>query len=306
MVSISKSKSPLVVLVTGANGRIGRAVAALLHARGDRVVAMSLSFEEPYPFPRTDITTVAGDCTIETDVERAFEIGESLGGVDQVVHLAARAHQSAGTPIQVFSTNVVSTFTVLTVAARRGASRAVVASSIHATGLLGHHERPLPDRFPIDESQPARLDDWYSLSKHTDEHIAAMVASRWGLPVVALRFPLVASAPELAATARLYAADPDTGVREGWSYLDEAEAARAVRCALDASTTGADVLHIAAPDTLMPDGTDGLLDRYAPGVPRLRPFPGRTVPIDTSRAAERIGFTAHSLAHPHPTQEPIR
>lgn len=36
--------------------------------------------------------------------------------------------------------------------------------------------------------------------------------------------------------------------------------------------------------------TEELLDRFAPGVPRREAYPGRTAPIDTTRAKELLGF----------------
>lgn len=291
--STSPSRPAKTIVVTGATGRIGSAVVDRLLARGDRVIALDRVENKRLP-DSPGLLGVIGDCTVEADVERAFDLAQDVGGVDGVVHLAALPHMSAGTPIDVFGTNVVATFTVLAVAARQHVSPAVIASSIHATGLLGHHAGPLPDAFPLDEQQAAHLDDWYSLSKHVDEDTAAMVASRWGIAVLALRFPLVQSSADLERTAQSYRADPARAVREGWSYLEDIEAARAVTCALDSQSTGAHVLQLAAPDSLLDSETEALLDRYAPGVPHRRPMPGRAAPVDTSRAADLIGFIARS------------
>lgn len=295
------------MLVTGATGNIGRAVVAHLHGRGDRVIAVDTRPGDESP--PDGVVAVRADCGDERAVEDAFAAAGPEGAVDQVVHLAAIANQEFGTPIEVFCTNVVATFTVMAVAARRKVSRAVIASSVQATGLPGHHLPVLPDRYPIDERQSAHLDDAYSLSKHTDEHTAAMAASRWGLPVVALRFPAVLPLAGLEHAARAYTGNPERAAREGWAYLEDTEAARAVACALDADTTGAQVMYLAAPDTLVTGDTEEMLDRYAPDVPRLRRFTGREVPVDTSRARELIGFTARSapiqfLAGDSPTLTP--
>jgi nucleoside-diphosphate-sugar epimerase len=306
------------VLVTGASGRIGSAVVDRLRARGERVIALDRRHRQRKRLPDSaknndpGVIEVVGDCTDEHAVDRAFRAAEPTGGIDRIVHLAALAHMTAGTPIEVFGTNVVSTFTVLAVGAQHRVRRAVIASSIHATGLLGHHLRPLPDRFPLDEEQTAHLDDWYSLSKAVDELSAGMVASRWEMSVIALRFPLVQSRPELEATCRRYGADPERALREGWTYLDSDEAARAVTCGLDADTSGSHALHVAAPDTLIETPTEELLDRYAPDVPRTRPFEGFAAPIDTSLASRTIGFTGRSrhdradLDHHNPAEEQSR
>ena len=47
-------------------------------------------------------------------------------------------------------------------------------------------------------------------------------------------------------------------------------------------------------ETLAPQPTEWLLDRFHPGVPRPH-FPGRTVPIDLAPARDLLGFEA---AHP--------
>jgi nucleoside-diphosphate-sugar epimerase len=156
----------------------------------------------------------------------------------------------------------------------------------------------MPDSFPLSEDDAVALDDWYSLSKQTDELTATMVSSRWGMPVVALRFPLVKPPHELLEASRRLLEHPADAVREGWTYLTLEDAGRAVLCALDATTEGADVLHVAATDTLLPQPTEELLIKHAPGVRWERRFPGRSAPMDTSRARERIGFEPRQTIHP--------
>ncbi|SEM68163.1 NAD-dependent epimerase/dehydratase family protein [Nonomuraea pusilla] len=270
------------VLVTGADGNIGRATVAHLSAHGWRVVAFSLSFGSGVAGAARLVT---GDVTVEHDVDEALR-----GGVDAVVHLAALPHWDSGTPYAVYTTNVVGTFTVLTHAAAAGVRRAVIASSIHASGIAGNHYGVLPPYFPLDEQTPIAHDDWYSLSKYSDERTAAMVASRWGMPVVALRFPLVNNQEVLRAVSAEWTEDPEAGLRLGWAYLDVRDGAEAIRLSLEAPATGASVLHLAARDTLVPFPTEELLDRYAPQVPRRRGFPGRAVPVSTDRAFAEIGF----------------
>lgn len=286
-------KTSKLILVTGAAGAIGREIVAQLARRGDRVVAMDRQSSEHLwrsalnDGERQRIVSVVGDCADERDVRDALT---ARGDVDGVVHLAARTHAGAGTPIEVFSTNTLSTFTVLSSAGARGVGRAVIASSIHATGIPANHHGLMPRAFPLSEADAIALDDWYSLSKRVDELTAEMVASRWGMPVVALRYPLVKTLPELRVAVRAAADDPRRGVREGWTYLTSGDAARAALCALDADTDGAEILHVAAADTLLPMPTDAALHRYAPGIARRREFPGRSTPMDTSLARARIGF----------------
>lgn len=278
------------VLVTGADGTIGRATVSHLASCGWRVTALSLGFTGGFS---GSVRLIEGDATSESAVEDALE------GVSAVVHLAALPHWESGTPRQVYVTNVVSTFTVLTQAAARGIHHAVFASSIHASGVAGNHHQPMPSYFPLDENMPIAHDEWYSLSKYSDELTAAMVTSRWGMPTTGFRFPLVNDASVLERVAREWSAEPELGLRLGWSYLDVRDAARAIGSALELRPKGATVMHVAAPTTLMSSDTDALLDLYAPSVPRRRAFEGRTVPVDLSRARRLIGFSAeHHIVPP--------
>ena len=108
------------------------------------------------------------------DTRSEADVADAIKDVDAVVHLAALAHPSAGTPYDVYSVNVVSTFNVLAQAGALGIRRAVVASSINAFGIPINHHDVHPAYFPIDAAIPADLDDRYSLSKFSDEATAKM------------------------------------------------------------------------------------------------------------------------------------
>lgn len=275
---------PAHVLVTGADGLIGRATAAALLRRGYRVTALSLTWgAEDLPVERVHLA----DACDEAEVARALE------GVDGLVHLAALPSPSAGSPREVFTTNTVSTFTVLSVAAQRGIRRAVVASSINAFGVPMNHHDVMPAYYPLDESSPVEHDDAYSLSKWVGESTARFVHSRWGMDVISLRFPWVRGRDELRTLAEEVARDEKERARlarEGWAYLALEDAASAVVAGLEASVHGAPTALVAADDTLLPEPTSRLLERYAPDVERRRDFPGRQVPVDTSRARRLLGW----------------
>jgi nucleoside-diphosphate-sugar epimerase len=281
--------------VTGADGIIGRAVTDALVAEGIAVTGLSQSWDGPTRADRP----VTGDATDEADIAAALE------GADAVIHLAAIAHPDKAPPYKVYRTNTDATFNVLCQAGGRGIGRAVIASSINAFGVPMNQHQVLPAYFPIDEDIPARIDDWYSLSKRSDELTAEMAASHWGMSVVALRFPHVADADGLRDHARQAARDPAPLVREGWSYLDVRDAARVTLAALTAPLTAppdgppgqALVVGVAAGDTLLDEDSAALLDRYAPEVERRGPLTGRVSLIDTSRARSALGFTPRHSVH---------
>jgi len=270
------------VLVTGAAGRIGSVTTRHLSELGALVTALTIVEDPELKADRV----VVGDTRSEDDVAVA------LADVDLVVHLAALAHPSAGTPYDVYSTNVVSTFNVLAQAGALGVKRAVVASSINAFGVPFNPHDIRPAYYPLDEKIPSDVADWYSLSKQNDENTCRMAWRQWGIDVVSFRFPHVNSADVLQKLADGHAKNPAGGVREGWSYLDTRDAARAIELGLTASLSGAYTFFVAADTTNAPYETEALLDAFAPGVPRLRRFVGREVPMDLTAARTVLGFQA--------------
>ncbi|HEY7226029.1 MAG TPA: NAD(P)-dependent oxidoreductase [Micromonosporaceae bacterium] len=271
------------VLVTGAAGRIGRAVLDALAADG--IPANALVLDDPGDLRAEAVFT--GSAADPSTVRAA------LRGVDGVVHLAALVTPEHGTSLEVFGGNVLATFVVLDEAGRAGVPRAVIASSLSIIGLPFARQLLHPAYLPIDVAMPGQVEDPYALSKQTDELTAAMMARRYGIDVVCLRYPFVGGLDErLPDFAALVAEQLEIGARDMWSYLETRDAARAALLALRADTTGLQVVYVAAPRTLVPHPTAELLDRFHPDVPRRRPLPGRTVPIDLAPARELLGFTA--------------
>ena len=277
------------VVVTGAAGRIGLRTVERLGELGALVTALS---NVEHPDLKADRVLI-GDTRSETDVARALE------GAEYVVHLAALAHPSAGTPYDVYTVNVVSTFNVLAQAGALGIDRAVIASSINATGVPFNPHEIKPPYFPWDEKAPSDVGDAYSLSKLNDENAARMASRRWGIDVAAFRFPHVNSPEVLQRMADGARKDPARGLREAWSYLDTRDAAYAIELGLTAPMSGAQTFFVAASTTIAPYETEALLDAFAPEVPRSRHFTGREVPIDLTAARTVLGFHAqHELDLP--------
>jgi nucleoside-diphosphate-sugar epimerase len=248
----------------------------------------ALSVDGPSP---SGVRSITADATNEADID------EALSGCDAVVHLAALAHPSLGTPRHVFTNNSVATFTVLARAAAHGVSRVVLASSVNASGIAMNPHAPMPAYFPLDEEMPPDIGDAYSLSKQVDELSAAMAVRAWGISVVALRFPLVRSREDLVAFGAAVARDPEDMMRTGWAYLTVHDAARAILCALQAPLAGAHVVGLSAADTLLAVPTQQLVETFAPDVPCRRGFVGTESLIDTTRARELLGFSPQESIH---------
>lgn len=274
------------ILVTGGDGRVGSAVVTRLLEAGHPVTTISL----PDAVPHAGVRVIRGDARDPDAVSAA------LDDVEAVAHLAAHPTPRGRSATEVFGNNVTATFSVLWTAAERGVRRFVIAGSVNAIGLLFHPHRPLPARYPLDETTPADIGDPYSLSKRTDEDTLRAVCRAFDASGVAIRMPMMVrptDAAPLRAWAREHAAD---GARDGWGWLDVRDGAEAFRLALVGDYTGAHVVQVAAPTTLQELPTTELLARYAPDVPVEGRFPGHAAPIDTSRARQLLGFVPRHLS----------
>jgi nucleoside-diphosphate-sugar epimerase len=275
------------VLVTGADGSIGRAAVDGLQSAGYDVTGLSLRYDH----------SSTADRRLIGDARSAEDVTAALDDVAAVLHLAAIPHPSLGTPEEVFENNVAATFNVLAQAGQQGIERVVIASSINAFGVPMNVNDVEPAYYPLDEEVEADIADAYSLSKSVDEQSARMAWRRWGINVIALRFPLVKTREELIKFAARAERDPSVMAREGWAYLDLRDGVRAIISALESTAPGAHVLGLAADDILIDRKTDELLREYAPTVPLRRPVQGRGSLVDTTRARELLGFSPRYSIH---------
>jgi nucleoside-diphosphate-sugar epimerase len=274
------------VLVTGAAGRLGRVTLERL-AREDVAVTA---------FDLRDPGDLKADRMVVGDSGDAAAVRDALSGVDAVVHCAAIPAPTLGTAEEVFCGNTRGTFVVLEEAAKAGVTRAVLAGSQSAYGFAWAPRPFAPHYLPLDEAHPLLAADPYALSKQVDEQIGEMIARRYGMTVVALRFPLLGGLTErLPGYAERYRQHPGEGARELWAYLEDRDAATANLLALTRPLTGFHAILVAAPTTLAALPTEQLLDRFHPGVPRRFVFPGRAVPLDLSRAGELLGLVPEHL-----------
>ena len=167
------------VLVTGANGFIGRALSRELLRRGRRVRA---AVRREAELPDGCASRVVGDIGPDTDWREALE------GIDAVAHLAARVHverESAADPLAAFRrTNVAGTLQLARSAAAAGIERFIFLSSVKVLG------EGAPDKTFTDSSPPDPRDP-YSVSKREAETDLLELAGRTSLGVVIIRPPLV-------------------------------------------------------------------------------------------------------------------
>lgn len=169
------------VLVTGANGFVGRTVCATLSGSGIRVRAAVRSSERS-PRPLSGEDMVVGNIGART------EWGAALSGIDAVVHLAGRAHilkeTSEDPQAEFYKVNVFGTERLARAAVQAGVQRLVYISSIGVNG------KSTPG-LPFTEEQAPAPHNPYAISKWEAERVLRRVAAETGLEVAILRPPLV-------------------------------------------------------------------------------------------------------------------
>lgn len=166
------------VLITGANGFVGRTLGPLLLDQGHSVCGAI----------RSHARLAAGlEARPAGRLAAEGEWGPALTGCDAVVHLAARVHvmhDTATDPLAEFrAANVAGTLRLAEQAAAAGLGHMVFLSSIKANG-----EETIDVPFGPDNAAPV---DPYGISKLEAEHGLADIAARTGMAVTVLRPPLV-------------------------------------------------------------------------------------------------------------------
>jgi nucleoside-diphosphate-sugar epimerase len=248
------------VVVTGGSGKLGRACLRDLLAHGYQVVNVDLTppREELCPFVRADLEDFG------QAMEVCSQVDDRHDGVDAIVHLAAIPAPGMRPNAETFRLNTLSTYNVFEAARRLRIRNVVWASSETVLGLP--FDTP-PPAIPLDESHPPRPESAYSLSKAVGEEMARHFA-RWDpeAKIVGLRFSNVMEPAEYRAFPGF---DQDAALRRWnlWSYIDARDGAQAVRRALEARVTGADVFIIANADTVMSRPNAELVAECYPGVP---------------------------------------
>lgn len=168
------------VLITGANGFVGRALCA-------QAVASDLLIKGVVRSPQSLPTNV--DTVLISAIDGNTDWRDALTGIDVVVHLAARVHvmnDHSTDPLAEFrNTNVDGTLNLAKQAAQAGVKRFIFISSIKVNGestLLGQpfHADDIPN--PVDA---------YGVSKREAEDALRHLASETGMDVVIIRPPLV-------------------------------------------------------------------------------------------------------------------
>jgi UDP-glucose 4-epimerase len=161
------------VLVTGASGFVGFAVASLLVAEGHEVTALTRTDTADVP---KGVARAVGDLRDREATRRA------LTGIEGVCHLAglAKVRESFARPLDYWETNVAGTLAVLSGLLEATApTRIVLASTCAVYGPQA--VQPMTETTPLDPSSP------YGTSKLAADRAAADLAVTGAIGATSLR-----------------------------------------------------------------------------------------------------------------------
>jgi nucleoside-diphosphate-sugar epimerase len=167
------------LLVTGANGFVGRLLCPDLLQRGHEIRAAQRQIQP-------------GDSAYEQvavgDIDECTDWGPALQGVETLIHLAGRAHvmqEASEDPLSLYrQVNVAGSRCLAQQAAAAGVRRLIYLSSIKVNGeRTGEH--------PFRETDAPAPEDAYGLSKWEAEQALQKVASETGLELVIVRPVLI-------------------------------------------------------------------------------------------------------------------
>ncbi|MBV8972812.1 MAG: NAD-dependent epimerase/dehydratase family protein [Sphingomonadaceae bacterium] len=160
------------ILVTGAAGFVGAAVARAAVADGWRVRALVRGSS-----PRSNLTGLEAE-VVAADLTDAPAVAAACVGADAVIHVAADYRLWARDPEEIVRNNLAQTENVMRGALAAGIARVVYTSSVATLGL---------ERVPADEGDPltpARAIGAYKRSKVMAERLVEAMVAGEGLPAV--------------------------------------------------------------------------------------------------------------------------
>ena len=162
------------LLLTGATGFVGSAVARALLAAGYRVRALVRRGSDRRNLAGLEIAPVEGD------LADPASLAPAVAGCRYLVHVAADYRIWVPDPAAMLRANVAGTEALLRAALAAGVERIVHCSSVAALGLTGT-DMPADETMPVSE---AAIVGVYKLSKYRAEQVVLRMVRDDGLPAV--------------------------------------------------------------------------------------------------------------------------
>ena len=269
--------------MTGGSGKAGRACIKDLIEHGYEVVNVDIAppAESLCPFTHVDLTDFG------QTIEVLSAIDDRIRGVDAVAHLAAIPAPGLYPNAVTFKNNILSTYNIFEAARRLGVKNVVWASSETVLGLP--FDTP-PPYAPLDEEYPGRPETAYSLSKLLGEEMAKQFC-RWDSEqkIIGLRLSNIME-PEQYATFDRFQDDATLRKWNLWGYVDARDVAQAIRKALEARITGAEVFIIANADTVMRRPNAELMAEVFPSVPLAEGVDPHETLLSIAKAQRVLGY----------------
>ncbi|MGB3830725.1 MAG: NAD(P)-dependent oxidoreductase [Mesorhizobium sp.] len=225
-------------MVTGAGGLVGRAVAARLRARGDRVIGLDRTASG-------DSEERVVDCDLR-DTHRLHQLAHGQD-LDTIIHCGAHSGPMVArdNPYDLVAVNVTGTANMLEVARIHRVRRFVNCSSVSVYGST--------KTGPVPEDTALHPSTVYGATKLAAEHLATAYAREHGLDAVSLRLSWVYGPNRTTACLlRRMICDALEGrpTRVEWGadfyrqYIHADDAAAALAAAVDAPSVARRVYNI--------------------------------------------------------------
>lgn len=268
------------VVVTGAAGKIGRwAVRTILEA-GHDVIATDKKLREES----------ASKNFIQADLREYGQVCQLLMGVDAVVHLGNIPTDVRNTPQAIFENNMLVNFNILEACKDFKIPKLAWASS---ETVLGYPFVPEQlDYLPVDEEHPTTAKSSYAMAKLLTEHLTSMYHKLTHQQIVTLRFANMYEPDEYEKIPIMHWNDEQRDIQKknAWAYCDVRDAAKACLLAIEKDNLGNQIFHITAPDTIMPDPSRELVNRFFPNVSLKKDVQGYETLMAIDKAKSILGY----------------
>ena len=268
------------IVVTGAAGKIGRWTVRTLLNAGHEVKASDRLLREESA--STDF--------VQAELRDYGQVCQLLKGSEAVVHLGNIPTDVRNTPQAIFENNMLVNFNVLEACKDFDIPKLVWASS---ETVLGYPFIPEELNYlPVDEQHPTRVKSSYAMAKLLTEHLTGMFHNLTKAQIVTLRFANIYEPDEYQKIPTMHWNEQQKELQKknGWAYCDVRDAARACLLAVEKNDLGNQIFHITAPDTIMPDLSRDLVNRYFPNVPLKRDIQGHETLMAIDKAQNILGY----------------